>query len=140
MLNRQTITIYNNIKDNLTSQETYQKEIIKNVYVEEQSGRNLKETGLLDIYNVYLSIPYSKRYKYYKEFKLIPNYDKENYYTIEPKKTIIIIGECNLQYSDFESKSEFLENLNSYKKYIVQTVDEKFHCSRRLWHIEVGGV
>ena len=53
MLRRQTITIYNLIKDKMTSQEDYNKIFVNNVYVDEQAGTNLKEIGVLDKYNVY---------------------------------------------------------------------------------------
>lgn len=140
MLRRQTITIYNLIKDKITSQEDYNKIFVNNVYVDEQAGTNLKEIGVLDKYNVYFSIPYTEKYKNIKEYVNIPNYDKINFFTLQPKKTYIILGECPLNYSDFESKSDFLDALSTYRQYLVQTVDERYHGSKSRWHIEVGAV
>jgi hypothetical protein len=140
MLKRQEITIFNNIKDKVTNMEDYIKFIIPNVYVDEQRGVNLKENGTLDVYNIYLSIPYTEMYKNIKEYKNLSNLEKQKFFTLEPKKTYIILGNSEINYSDYETKSEFLDAITNERSCLVQTVDERYHCSKSRWHIEVGAV
>lgn len=139
MLNKETITIFNYVSEG--SNESYVKTVINNVFVEYQEGTNLKQYGTLDKYKVYLSIPFDNKYTNIVDYKKLSFSEKLLHYTLEAKKTYIVIGDCPLNYEDFNKKYDFLNELTtSYKYVMVATVDERCHCSKNLWHIEVGAV
>lgn len=146
----QTLTIYNfTVTGNAPNQKlnSYNRTVLCNNYVDNREMKNIRLNGVSEVYSAYISINDIANYKDYHSF--INMFDNSQYWTLRKADQsnkffhdLIIIGDCDI-IIDTTTNESALASINeiktNYKTYIVSTFDEKFHGSKRMWHIEVGG-
>ena len=141
MFQNQVLTIYNFFINPNKTIDVYRSVSI-NGFVDETRRSNYLKDGKRKAHSAYISVNDIDSY--------LPNHlwqqlnDKSTKFTVQDNGLdFIVIGDCSITIdtTDLASMQTGIDLINqSYKSYKVQEFDEKFHGSRRMWHIEVGGL
>lgn len=140
---KDTVTIYNYYKDDITGNETYMRTVLDNCYWREDSIAQFKSTGVEVPSNVTLRIIYRDNYRNPREWHKIPKSDIHKYFTMELGQRIsAYIARGNIDYEfgwldEVSLDKEFDRFSKEYDPHKVVEINEAFHGTKNMWQLIV---